>query len=149
MKFEERIKRKEQEIQEYEAKIREGRAYLQALQDAIKLLPKENINRPFEEKMLRQGSNVGKAYEILKKTGKPMHLNDILTAIGKNTSKKERISLAGSLASYVRRNHIFTRPAPNTFGLISMEDMEEPPDDFGIDNKEDREEFEKVIGTKK
>lgn len=147
-KFEERIKRKEEEIQEYELKIKEAKIYIQALQDAIKFLPKENMEKSPEAYILRPGSNMSKTYEILQKTGKPMHINDILSAIGKNTSKKERVSLAGSIANYARKKRIFVKTGPNTFGLYGMEEKEEPPEDFGIDNKEDHEEFEKIMGKK-
>jgi len=149
VKFEERIKRKEEEIQEYEGKIREARAYLQALQDAMKLLPKENTEKSLEAYVLRPGSNMSKTYEMLRKAGKPMHINDILNAIGKNTSKKERVSLGGSLANYARKKRIFVKTAPNTFGLNGMEEKEEPPEDFGIDNEEDRKDFFRGTGPPK
>jgi hypothetical protein len=76
---------------------------------------------------------------FLRKAGKPLHITDILKGIGKTTSKKDRVSLSGSLGWYVRRNEIFTRPAPNTFGLKEMEDIskEEPPDDFGLSKEEE------------
>jgi predicted RNase H-like nuclease (RuvC/YqgF family) len=135
-KFDEKIKRKEQEIQEHENKIREAKAYIQALQDTIKLLPKEDESASFQVKKLRPGSAVYKTMMLLKKTGKPIHINEILKALGKTTSKKDRISLGGSLGWYVRKNEIFTRPEPNTFGLIAFEKSEEPPEDFGIDHKE-------------
>ena len=46
------------------------------------------------------------------------------------------MSLASSLAAYVRRGEIFSRPAPNTFGLLELghlggEEAEEPPSGFG------------------
>jgi hypothetical protein len=40
-KIEDRIKKKEAEIQELEIQIREGRVYIQALLDVLKMLPKE------------------------------------------------------------------------------------------------------------
>ena len=137
-KFEERIKKKEQEIQEYEAKIREARAYIQAIQDTIKFLPKEDVSGISAEKTIRPGSTVAKTLAFLRKAGKPLYITDILKGIGKTTSKKDRISLSGSLGWYVRRNEVFTRPAPNTFGLKEMEEIlkEEPPDDFGLSKEE-------------
>jgi hypothetical protein len=134
-KFEDKIKKKEQEIQEYETLIREAKAYLLALQDAIKLLPRDDGTNGITENLLRKGSNIGKTYNFLRQLGKPAYIDDILKAIGKNITKKERVSLSGSLAAYVRKNEFFTRPAPNTFGLKNMEEVEdrtEPPDDFGI-----------------
>ena len=99
-KFEEKIRKKEQEIQEYENKIREAKAYLQALQDTIRLLPKEEGSISVESK-LRPGSAAYKTMIFLKKAGKPMHINEILKSIGKTTSKKDRISLGGSLSWYI------------------------------------------------
>lgn len=135
-KIEEKIRKKEEEIKEYENKIKETRAYLQALQDTIKMLPKEIENGVVVENMLKPGSNIAKTYDLLKKTGKPVHLNDILVGIGKTITKKDRVSLSGSLGWYVRRNEIFTRPAPNTFGLRNFEEVIGPPDGFGIDKDE-------------
>ena len=43
----EKVKRKEQEIQEYEARIGKTRACLQKLQDSIKLLQKTNKTNGF------------------------------------------------------------------------------------------------------
>jgi hypothetical protein len=133
-KFEEKIRKKKEEIQEYETKIREAKSYLQALEDAIKLLPRET-NNGTETSTFRPGSNIAKTYELLKKKGAPMHINDILSGIGKTASKKEKVSMSGALGWYVRRKEIFTRPFPNTFGLFSMEEHEEPPDEFGIDEE--------------
>jgi hypothetical protein len=138
-KIEDRLRRKEQEIQELEIKISEAKAYIQALTDTIKLLPKDKKEFVSVEDKLRPGSLVFKTWEFLKKSGKPMHINEILIAIGKTTNKKDKIALAGSLGWYVRRQEIFTRPEPNTFGLIAIEKSEEPPDDFGVAEKEDED----------
>jgi len=136
-KFEERIKRKELEIAEYETKIREARSYLQALQDSMKLLPKESQNTPLGSVTLRAGSYTYKVYEYLKKIGKPAHINDILKMIGKDVTNTEKVNLASTLGTYVRKKEIFTRTAPNTFGLIELETIaDEPPDDFGMDSKQ-------------
>ena len=134
-KFETKIKSKELEIQELESRIREAKSYLQALHDSIKILPREEkvtSGSNSTENMLRPNSSIYKTYELLKKVGRPLRLEEILKGIGKGISKKERVSLSGSLGWYVRKEEIFTRPAPNTFGLIGMENTEEPPEDFGI-----------------
>lgn len=53
------------------------------------------------------------------------------------TLGKAEISLASSLAAYVRKGEIFTRPAPNTFGLVELghktiiEEEAGPPAGFG------------------
>lgn len=143
-KFEERIKRKEVEIQGLENQIREAKAYLQALQDSLKLLPREEKMQGGTasiESMLRPNSSIYKTYDLLKKTGGALRIDEILKGIGKDVNKKERVSLAGSLGWYVRRNKIFIRPAPNTFGLVGNDEhLEEPPDDFGVPIKQETEE---------
>lgn len=131
-KIEEKINKKEQEIQEHENKIREARTYIQALQDTIKILPRENNIDPM---IIRPGSSIGKTQAFLRKVKKQLYINDILEGIGKKVTKKERVSLSGSLAGYVRKGEIFTRPAPNTYGLKEWGEIpinEEPPADFGL-----------------
>ncbi len=49
-----------------------------------------------------------------------MHIGALVTAIGIENTKNARVSLVGSLGAYVRKGLVFTRPAPNTFGLVGM-----------------------------
>lgn len=119
--FQKRIERKQQEIRDLETRIKEANAYLQALLDSMKWLPREESSNG--NQLLRPGTTLAKAQEAIQKSGHPMHVADILKAIGKPTDKRNRVSLGGSLSGYVRRKEIFTRPAPNTFGLIEMENL--------------------------
>lgn len=135
-KVEERIKKKEQELEDLRSRIRECEVYLQALQDILKIMPRgEEGESP--DTALRPGSNIAKARDALLKTGKPLHVHDLLKAMGLQADKKNRLSLSGSLAAYVRQGEIFTRPAPNTFGLVEFKGKigvpDEPPADFGMD----------------
>jgi hypothetical protein len=118
-KFDERIRKKEQEIQDYESKLREARASIEAWIEAKKLLPRED-EAP-AEKTLRPDSLVGKTCAVLQNANKPLHVSEILRRMGEENTPEKRVSLSGSIAAYVRRNEIFTRPAPNTFGLKIME----------------------------
>lgn len=132
VKIEEKINKKEQEIQELQNKIREAQTYIQALQDTIKILPREDTSEPM---IVRPGSAIGKTVALLRKVRKPLYINEILEGIGKKITKRERVSLSGSLAGYVRKEEIFTRPAPNTYGLrewVGAIMSEEPPPDFGL-----------------
>ena len=115
-----RIEKKEQEISQLHIQLRESSAYLQALQDTIKLLPRDGTNNGGANELLRPGSAMWKAREAIKKTGNPMHINDILKAMGKPLEKKHRVSLSGSISGYVRKGEIFVRTAPNTFGLMEL-----------------------------
>ncbi len=120
--------RKSQEIADLERQIDMARAYLQAIQDSIKALPREASNPGNGEDAsadLRPGTLLARAKEAIQKNGVPMHIGVLLAAIGVENTKNARVSLVGSLGSYVRRGLIFTRPAPNTFGLAGM--MNSPP----------------------
>lgn len=134
-KLEEKIHKKDLEIQELELKIREARSYIQALQETIKVLPREATSESQENEVtIRQGSTVYKTLKFLESSGKPLHINDILQGIGKSLTKSDKTSLSGSLGWYVRKNLTFTRPAPNTFGLKIWESkkIEVPPELFGL-----------------
>ena len=115
--------RKTQEIADLERQIDMARAYLQAIQDSIKALPRETLNAANGEEPsadLRPGTLLARAKEAIQKNGAPMHIGTLLAAIGVENTKNTRVSLVGSLGSYVRKGLIFTRPAPNTFGLVGM-----------------------------
>jgi septal ring factor EnvC (AmiA/AmiB activator) len=129
--FQKRIEKKQQEIRDLELKLKEANSYLQALLDSLKLLPRDS-NATNVEQVLRPGTTLAKARDAIKKAGKPLHVSEILKILDKPIDKKNRVSLGGSLSGYVRRGEIFTRPAPNTFGLRELEESESepaPPDD--------------------
>jgi hypothetical protein len=137
-----RIERKQEEIREMEILLREAQSYLTALQDMVKLLPREPNEIQNPEQVLRPGSAVARARDAIKKAGAPLHITEILKAIGSDADKKNRISLSGSLSGYARRGEIFTRPAPNTFGLRELQlstprKEAEPPPGFGLLEQEE------------
>ena len=133
----ERLRKKELEIQSLEGKLQTAKIYVQALQDVLKMLEKVGDDIP-PESVLRPGSTVSQARDVILKRGKPVHIAELLEALGKGATREGRASLTSSLAAYVRREEIFTRPAPNTFGLIELghetvdeQPEPEPPTDFG------------------
>jgi len=133
----EKLKKKEQEIQLLEEKLRAARIYVQALQDVLKLVQNDSTSEA-SESVLKTGSAVANAREIILNRGKPIHINDLIEAMGKQVTRESRASLTSSIAAYVRRGEIFTRPAPNTFGLVEMghtqqlsQDLPQPPQGFG------------------
>ena len=134
-----KIEKKKEEIASLERSVGEARAYLQALEDTRKMLPKEAESQ--DEVVLRAGTDLAKVRDVLQQEGKPLHVEELLKRIGKPVEKKQKISLSGSLASYVRDHKIFTRPAPNTFGLVEFESADGlppdgPPENFGLDETE-------------
>jgi hypothetical protein len=129
-----RIERKQEEIRELELKIREGQAYLLGLQDTLKILPRDTESGVSVEPTLRPGTGIAKARDAIRAAGRPLHISELLKAAGRSVSKESRAGLSGSLAAYVRRHEIFTRPAPNTFGLIELEQerrVTRLPENFG------------------
>ncbi|MBY0494829.1 MAG: hypothetical protein K2Y23_11495 [Cyanobacteria bacterium] len=65
----------------------------------------------------------GQAYEAIKRAGHALHVNVLLPAIGRPVNRAERSAISGTLAAYVRKGDVFTRPAPNTFGLVEFADQ--------------------------
>jgi hypothetical protein len=127
--------RKSQEIADLERQIDMARAYLQAIQDSIKALPKESPSQGNTAEApadLRAGSLLSRAKDAIQKKGAPMHISEILAAIGVENTKNTRVSLVGSLGSYVRKGQVFSRPGPNIFGLAGMKIPEAViPEGFG------------------
>src|SRR4051812_27472731 len=89
-----------EKMQSLEGEYRAAEAYMQALQDMFKLLPKdEQESEAAPEITMRAGSLVAQARDVLVKRGEAMHVNELLKAMGKDSnSKKDRLSLSGSLA---------------------------------------------------
>jgi hypothetical protein len=134
-----KIEKKKEEITTLERTLGETRAYLQALEDTRKMLPRDP-GTP-EDVVLRAGTDLAKVREALEQEGRPLHVDELLKRIGKPIEKKHKISLSGSLAAYVRDRKIFTRPAPNTFGLVEFASpnaatSDDPPDNFGLEGSD-------------
>lgn len=132
--IEKKIKQKEEDVRLLEKELIQAKAYLDAMRESLKLIGKSSAINGVDS--VRPGSLVDKARAAIRKAGQPLHVDKILPAIGKDPSKKNKISLSGSLAFYVRQGTIFTRPAPNTFGLVEFEQSQGdgPPEGFGEDN---------------
>lgn len=136
--IQDKIKKKEQEIQTLEEKLRTAKVYLNALHDIAKALSKESHTNT-DSAVLREGSAVTQARGLILRRGVPVHINDLLEGLGRGMTRESRASLTSSIAAYVRRGEVFTRSAPNTFGLIELghttsvesDGQSEPPDGFG------------------
>jgi|ERR1035438_9462688 hypothetical protein len=117
-----RIEKKRAEISTLTTQIREAQVYIQALEDTLKMLPKDVQNDEFNgaQADLRPGSRVARAYDFIRQTGCPQQVLDILKGIGEEQTLPNRAALSGSIGAYVRNGRIFTRPAPNTFGLLEF-----------------------------
>lgn len=145
-KIEEKLRKKEHEIAALEEKVKSAKIYVQALRDILRMLGSDGEKAVEVESILRPGSAVDQARRAILTQNEPMHIDDLLSALGKDTTRETKASLTSSLAAYVRRDEIFTRPAPNTFGLIELGQIGalakngEPPSDFGKDATSDKSE---------
>jgi hypothetical protein len=134
------LTKKLEEITTLELQAREARAYVQGLQDSMKLLPRDGSG--VSEHTLREGSALAKTRDVLKSAGFPLPIADILKALGKPLDKEHRTSLAGTLSGYARDGKVFTKTAPNTFGLLEFRPVQseangdEIPEEFGSMEKE-------------
>src|ERR1700733_7401566 len=95
-----KIEKKQQEVRSLEDQIRDYNIYITSLQDVLKMIPREAEEG--KEIVLRHGSLLSQARDAIRKAGKPLHVTELLEAIGKPTAKKNRLALSGSLAAYVR-----------------------------------------------
>jgi len=117
-------------------------AYIQALQDVLKALPRslENV-RP--DRILRPGGSMAKCRDLILTAGRPLPLAEILKGLGKGQDRKERRSVSSALGLYTRKGEVFVRTGPNTFGLVELGHAAtpaqplEPPSDFGILSEDD------------
>lgn len=109
------------QIAELEGRAREAQSYLQALQDSIRLLLKNEGNGSSKEARIKPGSNPDKVYALLKKAGHPLHIKTIVEGIGLQYSKMTRSTINSALIPYLKKGQVFTRPEPGTYGLVEWE----------------------------
>jgi hypothetical protein len=101
-------------LRETDTQIRELNAAIAAYGEVLRLAPDDPDDDKSEP---RAGSMVALAREALRKQGEAMHVGKLLEAMGKQTTHEQKVSLGSSLAAYVRKGQIFTKPQANTFGL--------------------------------
>lgn len=144
-----RIRTKEAEIVDISAEIRElekrlegARQYILGLQEILPKIQKDEngISSDMADgktECFRTGSAPELVQQLLKRTGKPLYINDILSGLGRSPDKKARLSLVGTLGRLSRQGIVFKKTAPNTFGLIDLvvidndKSQQELPAEFG------------------
>ncbi|MEK7674685.1 MAG: hypothetical protein AAB676_02465 [Verrucomicrobiota bacterium] len=124
-KLQEKARREQSVIEEIEVQIVNAKGRVSALEEAIKLFPKDG-----EGAELRAGSQMAEVREVLRAHGKAMSLTEILKAIGAEGDESKRNSLRGSLASYARDGRVFERgEGAEMFGLIEFKSPTKDPDE--------------------
>ena len=106
--IQDKIKKKEQEIQLLEDKLRTAKVYLNALHDISKAISKESHTNT-DSAVLREGSAVTQARDFILRKGQPVHINDLLEGLGRGMTRESRASLTSSIAAYVRRGDVLDR----------------------------------------
>jgi hypothetical protein len=132
-KLEAKIADQQRRIAQMERETSEAKSYLSGIQDALKMLPPDGIDPA--NATLREGSELAKVRDTLRKEGKPLHIDELLKRMGKEVNRNTKGGLAGSVGDYAKKGRIFTKTAPNTFGLIEFDissTVIEPPEEFGL-----------------
>jgi len=129
------IARQEGRIAKLEHELETAKTYLKAQVDMLKLLPSDGnaAGTVDDDVALRPGGDPAKVRDILKAAGAPLHVMELLARLGKALTPENRATLTGTLGNYVRKNRVFVKTAPNTFGLLnaSLEEADEIPESFG------------------
>lgn len=67
----------------------------------------------------RRVSSMDMVFDILKREGRPVHINDILSGVKKRFDVElDRESVVSAITKRIARQDRFMRTAPNTFALI-------------------------------
>lgn len=109
----------EQQIAGLGQQLDVAKAYLQAVEDTLKMVDRDAVAAP-AERALRRGSGPAKAQKALRAVGHALHITKLLGEMGQPVNRKTRSALSSALAAYARKGEVFTRPAPNTFGLVEF-----------------------------
>lgn len=128
--FEKLIEKKRAEIIEAEKAVASAEAYIQAMLDAIKKLPKDEVAAP----PVRPGSDVEKIRDAILNAGKPLHISEIILALGRTDDAGTKAKIAGLLGWYTSKGKVFTKTDPNTYGLVESAPLELPAE-FGAEEE--------------
>ena len=100
-----------------ERRLVEARGVLQGIEESIRALPRVAGDAAAS---LRPGSKIARTRDAILQAGHPLHIDEILKALDSPVNQQTRMALGGSLSTYVRKGEVFTRTAPNTFGLLAV-----------------------------
>jgi len=118
------IQKKQQEIADLKRQTEHAETYIQALQDTLKRIPIDPMDGHGTQPTLRAGTDLWHVQDIIRKAGRPLHIDQIIPELSKVTGKQytgtKRNGLIGSLGKYARTGKVFTRPGGNIFGIIEI-----------------------------
>lgn len=117
-KFEDKIRKERQTMDEERAALAEAMARLSGYKEAMKLLEKDAEEGGEPE--LRSGSELYRIRDAIRLMGQPLSLAQMLECLGEQDNPAKRNSVRGSVGRYARDGKIFVQTAPNTFGLLEL-----------------------------
>ena len=114
-----RIEQERQKVADLQSQVERAEAFISGFEEAMKLVPADVVESKRQGRHTpRSKSDVQKTKVYLIAVGHAMHISDILKAIGKEDTKRNRASLSSSLARYAPKGEVFRRDGPNEFSLI-------------------------------
>ncbi len=121
--LEKAIVKRSKAIESLRIELTKEETYLQALNDVLRMSLRDTGDKP--KATLRPGSAIDKVRNTILEARRPLHVNEIL----ERTGFTHKLNLVSSISHYMRRGVIFTRPAPNTYGLHELKDLEDSPNE--------------------
>jgi len=114
------IKEKDREIKNLEAQLGKAKTERKELQKALKIIESVSKPRVKRARKKRTGPSIPDTVEkVLKRAGKPLHVEEISKKIGVETAR-----ISASLQRYIKIKKRFKRTAAATFGLIQSKKAE-------------------------
>ena len=108
------IKEKDREIKNLEAQLGKAKTERKELQKALKIIESVSKPRVKRARKKRTGPSIPDTVEkVLKRAGKPLHVEEISKKIGVEAAR-----ISASLQRYIKIKKRFKRTAAATFGLI-------------------------------
>ncbi|MGE4057052.1 MAG: hypothetical protein AB7F99_19885 [Vicinamibacterales bacterium] len=116
---------KRQELNKLESELRMITAVLQGHTAGLIFNSKPKSRHGFvggkRAKPIQKGSSVWWSAKVLFNQGKPMHINEILKRIARESGETfKKPTVVSNLSRYVKYGDTFNRPMPNVFGLIDF-----------------------------
>ena len=114
------IKEKDREIKNLEAQLGKAKTERKELQTALKIIESVSKPRVKRARKKRTGPSIPDTVEkVLKRAGKPLHVEEISKKIGVKAAR-----IRASLQRYIKIKKRFKRTAAATFGLIQSKKTE-------------------------
>jgi hypothetical protein len=122
------VSRTQEEIAALEAALRVLDSDDRSAEAPDQRLPRRASAHPNKGAILPD-SDIGRAKTVLEEAGKPLRVDDIVSAIEiRFAIRPARASLIGSLARYSKaRQHFYRAKGPNTFGVLGDHMEVQPP----------------------